>query len=112
MTDSAATLFATSPMSGAATAALIGGGLALIFGTIVQVVLRLRNRPADVDPRDAIGVGGVILRLLLGLWLAVGGLAWRIYAETSPAETAPSSVVSPAETAPSSAPSDPSGTDQ
>jgi hypothetical protein len=111
MTDSAATLFATTPMSGAATAALIGGGLALIFGTIVQVVLRLRNRPADVDPRDAIGVGGVILRLLLGLWLAVGGVAWRIY-ETGPAESAPSSVISPAESAPSSPPSDQSGTDQ
>ena len=84
MSNSGASLFADSSMTlGAGTAALIGGGLALFFGTIIQVLWRLRNRPDDVDPRDAIGLGGVILRLLIGLWMVAGGIAWRIYASSN-----------------------------
>jgi hypothetical protein len=115
--NSGPTLFAAANMAlGAITAAIIGGGLVVFFGTIVQALWRLRNRPEDVDPRDAIGAGRTILLMLIGLWLAAAGVAWRIYADSSAAESNPAdnqpAVTSPRETHPSSVPSDPSGTDR
>lgn len=101
MTEPAPTLFAASVALGAATAALIGGGLAVFFGTIVQAILRLRNRPDDVAPQDAIGAGRTIFLMLVGLWLAAGGVAWRIYdATNSPTESDQSSVISDQSPAP------------
>jgi hypothetical protein len=98
MTEPAPTLFAASVVLGAGTAALIGGGLAVFFGTIVQAILRLRNRPDDVDPRDALAAGRTIFLMLVGLWLAAGGVAWRVYDDANtPAESHSTAVTSPGE---------------
>ena len=82
MFEANACLLGASNMAVAvATWGLMFGGFGLFVSTVIQACRNLRRGPDDVEPRGRIRIGAAILLALLGLWVAAGGLAWRLYDE-------------------------------
>ena len=82
MLEANASLLGASNMAvGVATAGLICGGLGLFGGAVVQGYRNLRPGPGGEAPPGRFGIGAAILLGLLGLWVAAGGLVWRVYDE-------------------------------